>query len=48
MTGTGSRSRASRGEMMRLFSSRRESITADVRARAARFEQRIRPRAVAA
>jgi conjugative relaxase-like TrwC/TraI family protein len=28
------------GEMMRLFSSRRESITADVRARAARFEQR--------
>ena len=26
------------GEMMRLFSSRRESITADVRARAARFE----------
>ena len=27
------------GEMMRLFSSRRESITADVRARAARFEQ---------
>ena len=28
------------GEMMRLFSSRRESITADLRARAARFEQR--------
>ena len=28
------------GEMMRLFSSRRESITADQRARAARFEQR--------
>jgi conjugative relaxase-like TrwC/TraI family protein len=28
------------GEMMRLFSSRRESITAEVRARAARFEQR--------
>src|SRR6202012_2327654 len=28
------------GEMMRLFSSRRESITADVRGRAARFEQR--------
>ena len=28
------------GEMMRLFSSRRESITKDVRARAARFEQR--------
>jgi hypothetical protein len=27
------------GEMMRLFSSRRESISADVRARAARFEQ---------
>jgi TrwC relaxase len=27
------------GEMMRLFSSRRESITAEVRARAARFEQ---------
>jgi conjugative relaxase-like TrwC/TraI family protein len=27
------------GEMMRLFSSRRQSITADVRARAARFEQ---------
>jgi TrwC relaxase len=27
------------GEMMRLFSSRRESITADVRARAAQFEQ---------
>jgi conjugative relaxase-like TrwC/TraI family protein len=27
------------GEMMRLFSSRRESITKDVRARAARFEQ---------
>ena len=26
------------GEMMRLFSSRRESITADLRARAARFE----------
>jgi conjugative relaxase-like TrwC/TraI family protein len=28
------------GEMMRLFSSRRESITADLRVRAARFEQR--------
>ena len=28
------------GQMMRLFSSRRESITADVRARAARFEER--------
>jgi conjugative relaxase-like TrwC/TraI family protein len=28
------------GEMMRLFSSRRQSITADLRARAARFEQR--------
>jgi conjugative relaxase-like TrwC/TraI family protein len=28
------------GESMRLFSSRRESITADLRARAARFEQR--------
>ena len=28
------------GQMMRLFSSRRESITADVRARAAQFEQR--------
>ena len=28
------------GEMMRLFSSRRESITADVRARAAQFERR--------
>src|SRR6516162_3731617 len=28
------------GEMMRLFSSRRESITADLRGRAARFEQR--------
>ena len=28
------------GEMMRLFSSRRESITADLRARAARFEER--------
>src|SRR5262249_22764111 len=27
------------GQMMRLFSSRRESITADLRARAARFEQ---------
>src|SRR5579859_3429929 len=27
------------GEMMRLFSSRRQSITADLRARAARFEQ---------
>ena len=36
------------GQMMRLFSSRRESITADLRARAARFEQRVRPRAVAA
>ena len=30
------------GEMMRLFSSRRASITADLRARAARFEQRYR------
>ena len=28
------------GEMMRLFSSRRQAITADLRARAARFEQR--------
>jgi conjugative relaxase-like TrwC/TraI family protein len=28
------------GEMMRLFSSRRESITADLRTRAAQFEQR--------
>ena len=28
------------GEMMRVFSSRRESITADLRMRAARFEQR--------
>jgi conjugative relaxase-like TrwC/TraI family protein len=28
------------GEMMRLFSSRRQSITADLRARAAQFEQR--------
>jgi hypothetical protein len=28
------------GEMMRLFSSRRESISADLRARAAKFEQR--------
>jgi hypothetical protein len=28
------------GEMMRLFSSRRQSITADLRTRAARFEQR--------
>ena len=28
------------GDMMRLFSSRRESITADLRGRAARFEQR--------
>jgi hypothetical protein len=28
------------GEMMRVFSSRRESITADLRARAARFERR--------
>jgi hypothetical protein len=28
------------GEMMRLFSSRRESISADLRARAARFERR--------
>src|SRR5439155_5364842 len=28
------------GEMMRLFSSRRESITTDLRARATRFEQR--------
>jgi conjugative relaxase-like TrwC/TraI family protein len=30
------------GQMMRLFSSRRESITADLRARAAQFEQRYR------
>jgi hypothetical protein len=29
------------GQMMRLFSSRRESITADLRARAARFEQQF-------
>jgi hypothetical protein len=28
------------GEMMRLFSSRRQSITADLRTRAKRFEQR--------
>ena len=28
------------GQMMRLFSSRRESITSDLRERAARFEQR--------
>ncbi len=28
------------GQMMRVFSSRRASITADLRARAARFEQR--------
>jgi hypothetical protein len=28
--------------MMRLFSSRRESITADLRARATRFEQQCR------
>jgi len=28
------------GQMMRLFSSRRESITADLRARAAQFKQR--------
>ena len=40
MTATASRSRASAGEMMRVFSSRRESITADLRTRAARFEQR--------
>ena len=39
MTATASRSGGSRGEMMRLFSSRRQSITADLRARAARFEQ---------
>jgi len=30
------------GEMMRLFSSRRESITADLRARATQFEQRYK------
>ena len=36
------------GEMMRLFSSRRESITADLRARAARFAAALRPRAVPA
>ena len=36
------------GEMMRVFSTRRESITADLRARAARFEAAVRPRAVAA
>ena len=30
------------GDMMRVFSSRRESITADLRARAARFEQRYK------
>jgi conjugative relaxase-like TrwC/TraI family protein len=29
------------GQMMRLFSSRRESITADLRARATQFEQRV-------
>ena len=40
MTATASRSRASQGEMMRLFSSRRESITADLRTRATQFEQR--------
>ena len=32
------------GEMMRLFSSRRQSITADLRDRAARFEQRYAAR----
>jgi len=36
------------GEMMRVFSSRRASITADLRARAARFRAAVRPRAVAA
>ena len=35
------------GEMMRLFSSRRESITADLRARATQFEAAVRARAVA-
>ena len=39
-TATASRSRASAAQMMRVFSSRRESITADLRGRAARFEQR--------
>jgi hypothetical protein len=39
MTATASRSKGISGQMMRLFSSRRESITADVRARATRFEQ---------
>jgi hypothetical protein len=38
--GHGFEIRGTSGQMMRLFSSRRESITADVRARAARFEQR--------
>jgi hypothetical protein len=36
------------GEMMRLFSSRRESITADLRARAGAVRAAVRPRAVAA
>ena len=36
------------GQMMRLFSSRRESITADLRARAAQFEQRYGRAAVPA
>ena len=40
MTATASRSRASAATMMRVFSSRRASITADLRARAAQFEQR--------
>ena len=36
------------GEMMRVFSSRRESITADLRARAAQFERQYKPQAVPA
>src|SRR5271169_3435624 len=38
--GHGSEIKGISGQMMRLFSSRRESITADVRARATQFEQR--------
>ena len=38
--GNGFEIRGISGEMMRLFSSRRESITADLRARAAEFERR--------
>ena len=36
------------GEMMRVFSSRRESISADLRARAAKVRAALRPRAVPA